>query len=253
MTAVQYDAAGGIATVTLNRPERLNAINTQLLTGLHEALTRATRDDAIRAIFLRANGRAFCAGDDLDEFAQLSSSAPLVEEFVTTLQDITRIMMLGEKPVVCAVQGAAVGGGAAWPLNADLTFWSDEAVLYCPEARYGMFVSGGMSMLLAERCGSERARAITWLAERVSGRRLVEDRIATAIVDRKIVDAEARRAIEKLLALPPESLRRYKRIQGAAMCEALEAALDREAAAMIEAARDPGVVARLPVAHSRAP
>lgn len=253
MTAILYDAAGAVAAITLNRPDRLNAINTELLTGLHEALLRASRDESVRVIFLRGSGRAFCAGDDLDEFSKMSASGPgpHIEGFVALLQNVTRLMMLGEKPVVCAVQGPAVGGGAAWPLNADLTFWSDDAALYCPEARYGMFVSGGMSILLAERCGLERARRITWLGERVSGQRLVADRIATTLVERKLLDAEARRAIDKLLAPPAESLRRFKQAQAASLRDRLEAALQLEAAAMVEAANDPRVPERLPKSQSR--
>ena len=111
LPAVLYAAADGIAEVRLNRPHRLNAISRDLVAGLNAAFAQAAADPAVKVVILAAEGRAFCAGDDLVEFIEMDPAPEEVRAAVEALQEITRRLMLTDKPVVCAAQGWIVGGG----------------------------------------------------------------------------------------------------------------------------------------------
>ena len=111
---------GPVSIVTLQRPERLNAINADLLRDLNARLQTAQADAATRAIVLTGAGRAFCAGDDLKAFDDQSATPASRAQMCEDVQRITRTLMGGPKPVVGAVHGYAVGAGFEWLLNCDL-------------------------------------------------------------------------------------------------------------------------------------
>ncbi|MFO0987294.1 MAG: enoyl-CoA hydratase/isomerase family protein [Alphaproteobacteria bacterium] len=159
MTAVLVREEGPVRVVTLNRPERLNAIDMAMLDGLDAALAGAEAEAGVRAILLEGAGRAFSAGDDLEDQLRISADgrAAVVRQ-VEVLQRISERMLFGAKPVVGAVQGWAVGGGFAWTLNCDFALWAEDARGFLPEIAYGLFVSGGASWLLPRLAGAAFAR-----------------------------------------------------------------------------------------------
>lgn len=238
MTVVNYGVDNGIATISLNRPQKLNAINYALLTELVAALEAANDDPEVAVILLRGEGRAFSAGDDLEELQSATPDLETGRHFVDKLQSVTRLIMLGTKPVVCAAQGWMVGGGASWVLNADFVVVADDAVMVFPEARHQLFNSGGASILLAERCGPDRAAELLWLGERVDAASMLRDRIVHRVVARDALDDSARARAEEVAALPKGSRQRYKAARAAAVKERLEKALDVEAESCIAAAMD---------------
>lgn len=233
MSSVLYSVSGKVATITLNRPEKLNAIDRRLVLEFNEALSRAQAEDQARVIRLNAAGRSFCAGDDLDELATDRPSLESAKSFVSALQDITRKLMLGRKPSLCAVQGYVVGGGAAWPLNADFSVWSHDAQMFLPEARHGLYVSGGMSMLLAERAGPERAMQLMLTGERCGASTLAAYRIAETIVRPEELTNAADERIERLLSLSDHTLAAFKAGRAVAIRDRLEAALEHEAKTLL--------------------
>lgn len=239
MTPVHYEVREGIGIVTLNRPERLNAINSALLDGLVAALERAVHSDEVEVVLLRANGRAFCVGDDLDELGAMAPDAAFAHDFVARLQRVTRLIMLGGKPVVCAAHGWIVGGGAAWPVNADFALLADDAVLFCPEAGLGLFPSGGMTFLLAERCGPAAANEVLWLGARRSAQQLFEQHVVARVVPRARLDDEGLALALALRALPAVSRGHLKRARQSDLADRLERALALEAEYCVQAALDP--------------
>ncbi len=168
MNHVEVTTVGRVSVVTLNRPQRLNAIGGQLLVDLHAALEQAQSDPATGAIVLTGAGRAFCAGDDLKEFDQQSESPASIKLHCDRIQQITRDIMFGPKLVIGAVHGYAVGGGFEWVLNCDLVVAADTLVCFFPEMALGHFVTGGVTHLLPQALGHQRTMELIVLGERQS-------------------------------------------------------------------------------------
>jgi enoyl-CoA hydratase/carnithine racemase len=144
-TVLTEDVAGGVRIVTLNRPERLNAITPELLDDLVAALAAADGDPAVGAIVLAGAGRAFCSGDDLKEFEDQLGTEAEVTAYIDWIQDVTRAMVLGGTPVVGAIQGWAVGGGLEWVINCDFAIAEEGTRFFFPEISWGVFVTGAVT------------------------------------------------------------------------------------------------------------
>ena len=219
---------GAVSVVTLNRPERLNAIGTKLLSDLHEALIKAQTDPDTRVIVLTGAGRAFCAGDDLKEFGEQSSSEAAIAETCNNIQRITRDIMFGPKLVVGAVHGYAVGGGFEWVLNCDLVVAADNLVCFFPEMALGHFVTGGVTHLLPQMVGHQRAMELMVLGERQHAQALK----ALGIVNRIVPLAEllpAALAIARELASRSTlATSQLKRVINAQLSGQLTSALELE-------------------------
>src|SRR5262245_47734254 len=166
MKYADHNVKGVVSVVTLNRPERLNAIGSELLSDLHTALVQAQNDSSTRVIILTGAGRAFCAGDDLKEFAQQALDAASIASTCDSIQQITRDIMFGPKLVIGAVHGYAVGGGFEWVLNCDMVVASDDLICFFPEMALGHFVTGGVTHLLPRAVGHQRAIELMVLGER---------------------------------------------------------------------------------------
>ena len=130
----------GVLTLTLNRPDKLSAIDNDMARSLLQAMQGAAHDDAVRAIRLRGNGRAFCAGRDV-------SAAPTDEDLVL-VQGVASVILRNPKPVIAEVHGWTVGAGLEWMLDADITIAADTTCFKLPEASLGVFVTGGLSATL---------------------------------------------------------------------------------------------------------
>jgi len=177
----------------------------------------------------------FCAGDDLLELEHQSPNESEANEFVGRLQNITRLMMLGPKTVVCAVRGWAIGGGGAWPLNADMTVWSDDARMRFPEAQHGLFASGGATWLLQQFCGPQRAQEILLGGESLDANQLIKDGIVKKTVPVEALERETSDTVQRLLSLPAEALPRYKAARARTIEGPLLQALEVEEKTMVEA------------------
>jgi enoyl-CoA hydratase/carnithine racemase len=232
VTYARMERRGAVAVVTLDRPDRLNAISGALLADLHAALDEANRDDTVRAIVLTGAGRAFCAGDDLKEFGDQALDPAA---HIGAIQQITRDLMLNGKPVVGALHGYAVGGGFEWLLNCDLVVAADDLVAFFPEMAIGQFVTGGVTYLLPLAVGHQRAMELLLLGERQSAERLA----ALGLVNRVVSRAEL---VETAVAWATEiatrnawSVMRLKRLVTEELQGQLVKALELEQATTIEA------------------
>lgn len=232
MAFASHAIQGAVSLVTLQRPERLNAISGDLLVDLHRALQAAQAEPATRAIVLTGAGRAFCAGDDLKEFAEQAESPAAIAEHCERIQTITRDIMFGPKLVVGAVHGYAVGGGFEWVLNCDLVVAADTLVCFFPEMALGHFVTGAVTHLLPQALGHQRTMELIVLGERQSA----DDLAALGLVNRVLPEADMLPAAMALAAevatRSPGATARLKRALvggvGAGVASAL--ALEQEAA-----------------------
>lgn len=153
-----------VAIITLNRPERLNAINAALLQELAAHLQAAGRDDAIRSVVLTGAGRAFCAGEDLKE----TSRGKTVDQWqaeIRQLQHIARLMLHLDKPLIAAVRGYAVGGGLEFALGCDIRLASADARFGFPETGVGLTITGAGTKLITHIVGLGRAKELVFTGE----------------------------------------------------------------------------------------
>jgi enoyl-CoA hydratase/carnithine racemase len=228
MKYVTLSAQGPVSVVTLNRPERLNAIGAELLADLHRALVTAQADPATRAIVLTGAGRAFCAGDDLKEFDQQAASSVAVVDTCESIQQITRDIMFGPKLVVGAVHGYAVGGGFEWVLNCDLVVAADGLVAFFPEMALGHFVTGGVTHLLPLAVGYQRAMELIVLGERQDAQALLRLGLVNRVVSAEATLPTALQIAAQIAARSSLATTRLKRAMTTQLHGQLIAALEHE-------------------------
>lgn len=232
---VLIEDEGAVRTITLNRPERLNAINDELMRDLNAALADAQADPAVAAVVLTGAGRAFCAGDDLvEQQEQDTSDLHALRAFLQRLQDVTRHIMLGETPVVAAVAGWAVGGAFSWPMNADLSVWEEGAKGFFPELAHGLFVSGGMTFLLPRWVGGPAANDILYSGDRYDAETLHRLGLASRVAAPGQGLDTARALAERIAGYPAAARAAMKRTVLGGFRNALEEALEREVEALME-------------------
>jgi len=245
MQYVTLASEGPVSVVTLNRPERLNAIGLELLQDLHEALTAAQQDANTRTIVFTGAGRAFCAGDDLKEFGQQAASSASVIDTCDRIQQITRDIMFGPKLVIGAVHGFAVGGGLEWVLNCDMVVAADDLVAFFPEMALGHFVTGGVTHLLPHSIGHQRAMELIVLGDRLSGSALHQLGLVNRIVPASEVLATAMQLATEVASRSPLATSQLKRVIAGHMSSQLNVALDQERQAAIACFGDSDTARRI--------
>jgi enoyl-CoA hydratase/carnithine racemase len=236
---------GAIAIVTLNRPHRLNAIGGRLLDDLHEALASAQEAPEIRAIVLTGAGRAFCAGDDLKEFAAQAASPESVATTCAAIQRITRDIMLGPRPVIAAAAGHAVGGGFEWMLNCDLVVAAEDLVCFFPEMALGHFVTGGVTHLLPQALGHQRAMELLLLGDPIGATALRDLGLVNRVVPRAALMSTALALAGRVATAAPASVARLKRVMSSDARQTLARALAAEEDAARACFADPETARRI--------
>jgi enoyl-CoA hydratase/carnithine racemase len=235
-----------VRTVTLDRPERLNAIDMPMIVELEAALADAMADDAVNAILLRGAGRSFCAGDDVNAQTEICARGEAaVREQLVLLQRISEHLTLGSKPTVAAVRGWAVGAGFSWALNCDLSIWSEQAGGFLPEVAFGAFVSGGATLLLPQTIGRQRANQMLYRGLRVRAPQALDWGLASSVSPEETLDADALALTSALAALPPLAARSMKRAVTDAWADDFRRALDRETQACLATTLHPATLARM--------
>ncbi len=166
---VDYHAENGIATVTLNRPEKLNAMNADLMRGAIAALEGAAADESIRVVVLTGAGRGFCAGGDLGAKNTLGTGG--TDSRIGVLQDLQRSSkLLREMPkvTIAAINGPCAGGGFSWAAAADLRYAAASAKFTTAYLNAGLSGDFGGTWTLPRIVGSARARELYLLSEKFS-------------------------------------------------------------------------------------
>ncbi|ATX65652.1 enoyl-CoA hydratase/isomerase family protein [Roseinatronobacter bogoriensis] len=244
MTEFAYDtvistlAAGGVRCVTLNRPARLNAMNLQLIRDVTQAFRDAHEDPDSNAILFTGAGRAFCAGDDRHDHSH-PDSAEQARALVEGIQDATRAISFGPKPVVGAINGWAVGGGFEWAINCDFPVWAESAKGFFPEVSLNLFVTGAVTSLLPALAGLQKAREMLFLGQRYSAAELHEAGVAWRVVPDAVLHDEAMAVARKLASLPPLAVRAMKRTLNLTACTDMHRALQLETDATVAGFMDP--------------
>ncbi|MEY9213732.1 enoyl-CoA hydratase/isomerase family protein [Thermobifida halotolerans] len=200
---VRYEVANGVATITLDRPKSLNSLTTAAKEELLEALERARADAGARAVLLTGAGRAFCAGQDLDEHGQaLSDNEGLKDTVRKHYNPIVLTMTRMPKPIVAAVNGVAAGAGAALAFACDLRVASTKASFLMAFANVGLGADSGASWTLPRLVGQARAMEMLLLAEPVKADRALEIGLVNRVVEPEELEGAARELAERLASGP---------------------------------------------------
>lgn len=236
----------GVRIFTLNRPDRLNAIHLPMIRAFETGLQAAAADNQVRAILLRGAGRAFCAGDDIDAQAEiLAEGEAALRAQLASLQQISDLLTLGDKPTVVAAKGWAMGAGLSWVLNCDFAIWGVSAKGGLPEVGLGTFVTGGATWLLPQIAGRQFARDMLFFGRRIDAEDAAAHGMATKVVPDGDVDAIALEVAIGLAQLPSESVRHMKRALTDIQTLAFRAAIVAETEACVATTLDPIVLDRM--------
>jgi 2-(1,2-epoxy-1,2-dihydrophenyl)acetyl-CoA isomerase len=231
LETVQLDVSDRVAWIVLNRPDALNAWTTQLGEDMRAALEHAAEDPEVRAIVFTGAGRAFSSGADLKAGGRFGDDGK--PDVLSRLRGVYNPLLLRvrtvPKPVIAAVNGAAVGIGCSLALAADLIIASESAYFLLAFVNIGLGLDGGASMTLPVRVGHARAFEIAYLGERISADTALEWGLVNRVVpDESLAETVAELAA-KLAAGPPGSYANIKRTINASAYERFEQLLDQEA------------------------
>ncbi len=202
------------ATILLNRPAKRNALTRTMLADLDQALHDLHMQRSARAVILTGTGPAFCAGMDLAEM-EATAAAPhamqLWEQDARAYREVIEKMLRFPKPIIAAVDGAAVAGGAGLALASDMVIASQGATFGLPEPRRGL-IAGVVAPLLHFRVGAGRAAYLLLTAETIDAQRAYEMGIFHEVVQSDVVWARANQLAEACTASAPEALGLTKRL-----------------------------------------
>jgi 2-(1,2-epoxy-1,2-dihydrophenyl)acetyl-CoA isomerase len=234
---VRYEVAGPVATITLNRPDRLNAMTSELIEGVLGHLEQAAADDAVRAVVLTGAGRGFCAGGDLAQtstFADAQPEADAVAE-LRRLHQTTVLLHEMPKPTIAAVNGPCAGAGLSWACACDLRIAAESAVFRTAFLSAGLTGDFGGTWTLTRLIGAARARHLYLLNEKIdAATALTIGLVGEVVPDAGLADRVATIA-SGLASARPGVVAGIKANLNEALDTTLAATLDAEAARQVAA------------------
>jgi 2-(1,2-epoxy-1,2-dihydrophenyl)acetyl-CoA isomerase len=223
---------GGVLTLTLNRPERLNAMNNPLIEAMNRELARARNDDKIRAVLLTGTGRAFCAGADLVGGGPIDSTASTPPDLGADMDRIFNPMIRAmrglPKPIVGAINGVAAGGGANFALACDIVLAARSARFDQAFVRISLMPDLGGTWFLPHAVGDARARALAMLGSSLPAEEAERMGMVWQVVDDAALMDEASKLARRLAAGPTLSYAAIKRAINLAATNTLDQQLDLE-------------------------
>ena len=203
---VLYSRDGNVGIITLNRPERLNAINGGLLRDFIEQLKTAREDKEAISVILTGAGRAFCAGEDLKESSAGKSFETWIEE-TDGLQEVQRMIMRLGKPLIAAVQGYALGGGCEFAMSCDIRIATEDAKFGFPETEVGLTVTTAGTKLLTQIVGLGKAKELVFTGEFVDAHEALRIGLANKVVPAEMLIDEALGMANKIGEKSPLALK----------------------------------------------
>src|SRR3954470_21059805 len=230
MASVLFSLDAGVLTLTLNRPEKLNALNAEMLEQLARALERAKHESEIGAVLLTGAGRGFCTGQDLAE-RDVRPGAPPIDLSISLgnhYNPLVRRMRELPKPIVCAVNGVAAGAGANLALACDLVIAARSASFVQAFSKLGLVPDAGGSYILPRLVGTARAMGLALLAEKLSAEQAAEWGLIWRVVDDAMLGDEARGIAQHLAQGPTKGYGLLKRAMYASAANSLDAQLALE-------------------------
>ena len=203
---VLYEKKQNIAIITLNRPQRLNAITQELLAGLIAQIETARKDEGVVVVILTGAGRAFCAGEDLKE----TSAGKTFEQWVAEtdgLQEVQRVILELGKPLIAAIPGYALGGGCEFAMSCDIRIAAEEAKFGFPETEVGLTITTAGTKLLSQIVGLGKAKELVFTGEFVDAHEALRIGLVNKVVAAEDLLEEALSLAHKIGQKSPLALR----------------------------------------------
>jgi 2-(1,2-epoxy-1,2-dihydrophenyl)acetyl-CoA isomerase len=230
---VLYDLSDGVATVTLNRPDAMNALSTELKVALRDTLLGAAEDDAVRAVLLTGTGRAFCVGQDLAEHAanlqgdeqQRAAVWSTVPEHYTPIATTLATM---PKPVVAGINGVAAGAGAAFAFACDFRVMAEDAGLNMAFSAVGLSADSGSSWTLPRLVGMAKAKELLLQPSTIPATQALELGLVTEVVAAAEVAERSRALAVRLAAGPTVAYGAIRRSLAYSVGHGIDESLDME-------------------------
>ncbi len=227
MTLITYSSKDRIGYITLNRPEKRNALNQDMVDALKDAFARAAANEAVKVVVLRSTGGAFCAGADLEYLKQLQQFT-----FEENLADSRNLMELYKqvytlpKVVIAQVEGAALAGGSGLVTVCDFAFAVPEATFGYTEVRIG-FIPAIVATFLLRKIGEGRAKELLLTGRLISADEAARLGMITRVVDKSVIEKEVESfAIQLITGASAQSLATTKRLIGEIQTRSLDDALE---------------------------
>ena len=225
MTDVRYEVADGIATLTLDRPERMNTISGPMLDELTKAFVRAGGDEAVRVIVLTGTGRAFCAGLDLNQATKgdgIGSSSAASPATIDLRNTPPTVLFALDKPVICALNGSAAGYGMDLALGCDIRIMADGAKLAAAFVKRGIVPESGGTWFLPRMLGWAKAAEIIFTGRTLSAADCLAEGLANEVVPADEVAARARAVALEIAGNAPLAVQAAKRLMRMGLDETFE-------------------------------
>jgi enoyl-CoA hydratase len=227
-----YEKEAGIATIKLNRPQVLNAMNRQLWIDFQEALEDVKGDPEIKALIITGEGRAFSTGADLKDSKERTPEQ--YRDYLVELQETSRKIIRFEKPTIAAINGYALGSGYELALACDIRIAAEEAKIGSPEARVTSSVTGGAMRLVQDLIGPGKAKELLFTAEYIDGKEAERIGLVNRAVPLEKLMETTREMAAKIAENSPFSIKMIKQGLNMARGEvSLEALMDYEVEACL--------------------
>jgi 2-(1,2-epoxy-1,2-dihydrophenyl)acetyl-CoA isomerase len=229
---IRYGVHDGLATITLSRPDKRNAINAQMFTELGDAAERAANDPGIRVVLVTGEGKSFSAGIDVLLLNQLSGTrGARFRSFVRTAQRPSYILASMDKPTVAAIQGNAVGAGFQLALACDLRLAAEDVRFAMLEVRFGLIPDLGGIHRLSRVVGPARTKEIVWTGRNIEAEEAERLGLVNRVVSAEALEKEAEAFVRELVIAPPLPVSLSKTLIGRAHETSFETSLERDAQA----------------------
>ena len=235
--AVLFDRRQNIGIITLNRPDRLNAINLDLLVELITKLDAARQNVDVACVIMTGAGKAFCAGEDLKE-TSAGKSIEVWELEVYALQEVQRAIMRLGKPLIAAVHGYAVGGGCEFAMSCDIRIASQGARFGFPETDVGMTVTTAGTKLLSHLVGLGKAKELVFTGEFIDAVEAARIGLVNRVVAEERLMEEAMDVAQKIALRSPLALRLSRSAIEQGLNASFEQALQLEASQLLACVGD---------------
>jgi len=227
MSTILFEQIGNVAKLTLNRPEKFNSFNREMALELQQQLDKCAQDDSIRSILLTAQGKAFCAGQDLGEAVEDNglTITRIVEEHYNPI--ILKLRQI-EKPIIAAVNGVAAGAGASIALACDICVATASASFVQAFSKIGLIPDSAGTFFLPRLVGIHRAAALMMTGEKVMAKEAVDMNMIYKVFSEETFEEESMKLATMLSQMPTFGLGMTKKLLNESYSNTLEQQLTRE-------------------------